>query len=555
MLQMSFYYSKMASNSDSALLYLKRAKKGIEYSKKSYALDNRLLLYNNFADVYKSTGRYDLCVKSLKDGLKLADSTKNNQETYMMFYMGIAAAYTSMRNFQQSNYWWNKTAGMMTCMANPDKFNFFNNRGSDLYYAGRYKESLKYLLCIDSLCDATKNMEFEKMFAHVNIADVYIKMNKICIAKKYIAETNSFFSKNKQTMVCDYINTQKININLLDGNIAEAYRIASLYPLHSNEGTDIKMQRYRALSDLYKKTKNYKLYIKNNEQYHHINDSLMDINVKMRCSEMLMSYNHDKKLLNQQILLEQKDTSLNISLIFLVVCVICIVLLGLIVGLILKQRKLRECQFRQRIVELRMENVRNRITPHFIYNALNHECLAQDEGRKIQLNNLVSLLRKGAQMVNNFCTTLEEELKFIDYYIGIESESIGSDFIYNIKVKDGIDVKYVYLPSMIVQIFVENAIKHGLKAKPRIEGKNRSLSIIISRKNNGVLVEVIDNGIGIVDNKLYEHTGINVVRQTIQILNDRNVGKMNYDIENINKNGETGCRSYLFIPDDFKCGI
>ena len=101
-----------------------------------------------------------------------------------------------------------------------------------------------------------------------------------------------------------------------------------------------------------------------------------------------------------------------------------------------------------------MDNIRNRITPHFIYNALNHEVLAQMEGRKVDLNSLTQLLRRGVEQAGIFQTTLEEELTFVDYYIDIEGKQMGNDFQYfkeiSKEVTDG-------LPRAIPEIFQTTA--------------------------------------------------------------------------------------------------
>jgi sensor histidine kinase YesM len=84
---------------------------------------------------------------------------------------------------------------------------------------------------------------------------------------------------------------------------------------------------------------------------------------------------------------------------------------------------------------------------------------------------------------------------------------------------------------MTIQIFVENAIKHGLKRQGGM------LTIRASRQGDATLVEVVDNGQGL-DSSYQEHTGMRVVRQTIQMLNERNHQKITFGIDNL----EQGCR-------------
>ena len=206
---------------------------------------------------------------------------------------------------------------------------------------------------------------------------------------------------------------------------------------------------------------------------------------------------------------------------------------------------------------MRMENIRNRITPHFIYNALNHELLAQLEGRKVDLNSLTQLLRRGVEQARIFQTTLAEELKFVDYYIDIEGKQMGDDFRYHKEINEDVNINEVMLPSMIIQIFVENAIKHGLKPIKPGEGHERLLIIRVSKQQQATLVEVRDNGNGIQSrqNTNGSNTGTLVVRQTIQMLNDHNINKIKFGIGNWQDEEESGFRSWILLPDEYNYNL
>jgi sensor histidine kinase YesM len=97
---------------------------------------------------------------------------------------------------------------------------------------------------------------------------------------------------------------------------------------------------------------------------------------------------------------------------------------------------------------------------------------------------------------------------------------------------------------MTIQIFVENAIKHGLKRQGGM------LTIRASRQGDATLVEVVDNGQGL-DSSYQEHTGMRVVRQTIQMLNERNHQQITFGIDNL----EQGCCSWLLLPDNYNYNI
>lgn len=110
------------------------------------------------------------------------------------------------------------------------------------------------------------------------------------------------------------------------------------------------------------------------------------------------------------------------------------------------------------------------------------------------------------------------------------------------------DIQQVIIPSMIVQIPVENALKHGLAG---IEGL-KSLRISVCRRGNGILVDICDNGRGYSPQTMSSArgtgTGLKVLYQTIQLLNDKNREKICFEIKNLANNGQTGTQVLVYIP-------
>ena len=170
--------------------------------------------------------------------------------------------------------------------------------------------------------------------------------------------------------------------------------------------------------------------------------------------------------------------------------------------------------------------------------------LAQMEGRKVNLEALTQLLRRGVEQADMLETTLAEELTFVDYYVDIERQQMPITLFYQKEIASDVDPQTVLLPAMTIQIFVENAIKHGLKRQGGM------LTVRACRQGDATLVEVLDNGKGL-DPSYQEHTGMRVVRQTIQMLNERNRKQITFGIGNLKQ----GCRSWLLLPDEYNYNI
>jgi LytS/YehU family sensor histidine kinase len=87
--------------------------------------------------------------------------------------------------------------------------------------------------------------------------------------------------------------------------------------------------------------------------------------------------------------------------------------------------------------------------------------------------------------------SLQDEIDILDLYLELEKLRFGKDFEYTIQVASTIDTYKIELPSMIIQPFIENAIKHGLLHKKG----NKELTIHFEL-NEKLICTIIDNGVG-----------------------------------------------------------
>ena len=323
-------------------------------------------------------------------------------------------------------------------------------------------------------------------------------------------------------MLLYYADTERIKIALLRGDKAEAARILAKARIDENMILEQRLMRMKAEKSVYSITGQYAKAFNIQEDIQHIDDSIRAANIKMRMSANMLKYSHDKRIMQQQREIEKKEMASVIAWIICAVAIMGVALLTLIMIMRRRKQKIRDLIMRQKLVEQKMENVRNRISPHFIFNALNHEMLSQMKGQEVDFSQLTQLLRRGLDMAEHLHTSLADELQFIDYYVSIEGRKLGQKFQYVKDIAEGVDVANISLPTMTIQLFVENAIKHGLRRIVALPSVTPTLTIKVQRKDNGVTIRVVDNGSGMDHISKSENTGMRTIRQTIQILNDHN---------------------------------
>lgn len=549
----SSYYSQYVLNLDSLIYYTNEA---CRVADDGMDEDSRIMCYGNLADAYKQSGDFAMSAYYYRKAVFLADSVHADPTDYVYLYFGLGSVYTNLEDFEQSGYWWDKAFSLWDYMVKNDRFVYYNNRGNDYYYQKDYKSCLEMFQKLDTFLMHTQATDWDRYFCYANLADVYLRLGYHDKAYGLLKPALDYFSQMRAENVVSHLNTQLMEYYRQTGEYDKVALLLKNNPLPERSKPEqlllreeLKMKYYQSVADW----QNAFLAQKN---YQRIGDSLRNMKVKMRAVDLQMRYERDTTVLQQQLLIGQANSKLIVTYMWLSWVVGFCVLLVFWVVYRHKKNKLRETQMLQRIVALRMENIRNRITPHFIYNALNHEMLSVQEGKQVRFDTLVRLLRQGQMHANEFCISLKEELDFIDLYVKVEGETLGPDFVFQLDLQDGIDPAKVILPSMMVQIFVENAIKHGLKGKVYGMGEQKKLCLAVFREGGDIIIEVKNNGAPLVGQAYQKKAkvGLDVINQTIMILNEHNKRPMSYSMSNYSESGETGCRARLVIPEvyDFR---
>lgn len=157
----------------------------------------------------------------------------------------------------------------------------------------------------------------------------------------------------------------------------------------------------------------------------------------------------------------------------------------------------QKIQLEKEVLELEQKALRLQMNPHFIFNALNsiQSQIGTDNEQtaRYYLAKFSRLMRQILDHSRTSTITLQAEINTLENYLLIEKFCNGDRFDYTIEVDETIDTDYVHTPPMLLQPFIENAIKHGL----RFMDNKRGLITVRIKEHNGLLeCSVTDNGIG-----------------------------------------------------------
>ncbi len=173
-----------------------------------------------------------------------------------------------------------------------------------------------------------------------------------------------------------------------------------------------------------------------------------------------------------------------------------VIALGLVAAFLLGLRRQREEREKRkrRMLELELKGIRSQMNPHFIFNAMSSiQNLIRKEdkiGADRYLTQFARLMRQILKNSEEEFIPLSEEVQSLETYCSLEALRLPFDYV--IQVDDEIDRENTYIPGMILQPVIENAILHGLAPKP----DNRALFVDIRRQRQHLICTVSDNGIG-----------------------------------------------------------
>jgi ligand-binding sensor domain-containing protein len=207
------------------------------------------------------------------------------------------------------------------------------------------------------------------------------------------------------------------------------------------------------------------------------------------------------------------------------------------------------------LVQSQLKAIRAQMNPHFLYNTLNSIqdlILSKDiKNTNYYLSKFSTLMRQILAFSEEETVLLSEEIEMLNNYLELEKLRFGEDFIFEFNIDKELKINHIHIPSLVLQPFVENAIKHGLLHKKG----TKQLKIEFVKKENFLHIFIEDNGVGRKhsqqiknrNNHLHKSFSSNAVQMRIDLLNTIGNQKIDIEIIDIEKNEVTGTKVHLIL--------
>ncbi|SMC98362.1 sensor histidine kinase [Pedobacter nyackensis] len=218
------------------------------------------------------------------------------------------------------------------------------------------------------------------------------------------------------------------------------------------------------------------------------------------------------------ITLDEENYTKKELLIYTLIVALSIGLAFLVILYFTKKRNkkiLTEKEQQKNTAKLQLNSIRSQLNPHFLFNALSG---IQNLMNKNEIDNANKYLSKFARLTRNVLDdkeliSLSQEKTLLDDYLQMEQLRFG--FKYEINCSENLDLDNIEIPSMLLQPFVENAVRHGISQK----ASHEKIIITFIKQANDLVLTVTDNGNGFDTEKKSNGLGLQLSNSRIALLN------------------------------------
>ncbi|MBI5539168.1 MAG: tetratricopeptide repeat protein [Bacteroidia bacterium] len=452
-------------------------------------------IYNNLGTVYNDKKNYNQAIKCYKEAIKLRETCGNIK--------GVAVSY--------------------------------NNLGNTYGHVKKYDLAIKnYSISLD----LKKKLNEKEGIAITlgNIASMYIELNKnkeaLSCLNEMLEIANSINSLPQKRYAYEYFSIAYENVN--DFKKALYYQKLLIVAKDSLLNEDLRKQ-------------------------------IADINIKYETEkkEKQISYliNENKiKTLESNKKKEELETNQVITYWLLSAGIMLIVIIIFSYILVLYKGKQKRGKLEKDLIQYMQKAVNQQMNPHFIFNTLNSIQYYLLNNDKISSSKYISKFSKLMRLtLDNSQTTLIPlftEIEALQLYLELEQVRYKNKFQFELIIDNDIDVESTYIPPLIIQPHIENAIWHGLM---HLENdKEGRINVKFENSNNILLCYIEDNGIGrkraeeikALYKPEHKSLGTKITNSRIEIINqmfNRKI-EINYvDLYDINNNPK-GTKVEILFP-------
>jgi tetratricopeptide (TPR) repeat protein len=440
-----------------------------------------------------------------------------------------------------------------------------NNFLGKIYSQGRdYTKAMKYfsecLMLAKKINDSVRIAE-----GYFGISKIYLDKGDFNTALDYQFTVLNIFENSPKIVIKSksyisignvyYKQAVLLNSDVADRKYGQAIQYITkglqLVKVSTNPGDrDLFLDAYLNLANSYKGLMDYKNALHYTILYSQLKDSIINKQSFAKVKEQQKQYEEEKvavvdKANQEKLKSEQKHNNTLLMLAVAGIMITSIFMIAFFRQANLKKRAIEKAESVHKIAELELQSLRAQLNPHFMFNSLNaiQELILMEDTERSHtyLSRFSKLVRILLENADQPFISLKKEIDFLQLYLSLENLRVP-DMKYSIDSDSKIMIDETFIPNMILQPFIENAIWHGLSHKK----SDKELDVRIYRQNGTVNYEIEDNGIGrkksaelkSLFRQKHQSKGMELLSKRFKLLNEEYGSDIKTTISDVIKNNE-----------------
>ncbi len=467
-----------------------------DYYEMNYTLVNKGVFYSHINE-------YEKAISCLFTALKYFEKNKNeNQEGISYVNSVIGSVYIDQEEYLKAIEFLKKTINYFEKKKNltgNDQYTLsmvYSNCGSSYLLLKKYPEAVSYF---------NKALALSKALGDYATTSIILnKLAQVKMEEKEFEESDPLLRKALETdngelsKANTYINLGDLYYRKKEFKKSESFLEEGFSISKKINNLQLQEKSSNLLFKVYKENNNFKKALEVYEFQNKLKDSSNIEAAKNALAQQQIKYDFQKKQLNLELNAEKKTAVKNNWLIAL-----SGVLLSVVLGGYFYYRNNKQ---KQKITILEKDRIKQKLllsqmNPHFIFNSIDNIQSLIINGKEnvaiSYLNSFSKLTRQILENSNENYISLQEEIDMVENYLSIQQLLYNDRFNYSINIVNVSDTESYFIPPMLTQPFIENAIKHGV----RNNDEKGMIEIAFSFSQEKLFFEIVDNGLGFNDEK------------------------------------------------------
>lgn len=522
------------------------------------ANNNKRYLYKTYSAMaltLRALGRLPEALEATLQALRYATEL-DNKSHIATCYSNIGLIFSDQKKNEKAIPYYEKAIAMFIATGDSAKLaSNYSDLGAIYEEMHQGAKARKYLYLALRCGQSAGNMNTVAT-AHTNLGANFISAALPDSALHHLQQAIGLWEKQGdiEGLIPCIVNVAYIYAKKGDHRKAHLYVSQANQMAHAIHSPHFVSETEKILSELARESGDYKNAYDHYRRYVSVRDSMFNEENAAKIVKSQMSYEFDKKqmLARQQQLKKDAETEAMRRKQQTIIWAVsgALVLLSVIAFLVIRQFRFKS---REREMQLEQKLLRSQMNPHFIFNslqAIQNFILKRNEKDAVRyLGSFASITRSVLENSRLEMIPLRKEVSLLDNYLQLQKLRFGDKFDYEVLVDDSISQDEVYIPPMLSQPFIENALEHGMNGVET----GGLIRVQFGMQEQALVLEIRDNGYGMQAEKKQEkdHTSLamTITRERIELMNSKSASKISFAVsEAYPGSGRVGVKVRFVIP-------